>query len=33
VAGIEDTLTGAIRLKKRVRRRMYRLYLEMEGFR
>ena len=32
-AGIGDTLAGAIRLKKRVRHRIYRLYLEMEAFR
>jgi uncharacterized protein len=30
---IEDTLGGSIRLKRRVRRRIYRLYLEMEAFR
>jgi uncharacterized protein len=30
---IEDTLAGAVRLKKRVRLRIYRLYLEMEAFR
>ena len=33
VASIEDTLLGAIRLKRRLRLRMYRLYLEMESFR
>ena len=33
VASIEDTLGGAIGLKKRIRRRIYRLYLEMEAFR
>jgi uncharacterized protein len=32
-ACIQDTLAGAIRQKKRVRRRIYRLYLEMECFR
>ena len=32
-AGIGDTLAGALRLKKRVRHRIYRLYLEMEAFR
>jgi uncharacterized protein len=30
---IEATLGGAIRLKRRVRRRIYRLYLEMEAYR
>jgi uncharacterized protein len=30
---IEGTLEGAIRLKRKVRRRIYRLYLEMESFR
>ena len=32
-ASIEDTLAGSIRLKRRIRRRMYRLYLEMESLR
>jgi uncharacterized protein len=30
---IEGSLDGAFRLKRRVRKRMYRLYLEMESFR
>jgi len=33
VTSIEDTLGSAIGLRKRVRRRIYRLYLQMEGFR
>ena len=33
VACIEDTLAGALHLKKRIRRRIYRLWLEMEAFR
>jgi len=30
---IEETLGGAFRLKRRIRKRIYRLYLEMESFR
>jgi uncharacterized protein len=30
---IEETLGGVFRLKRRIRRRIYRLYLEMESFR